>query len=525
MDEAARLLTEQLRPIAPVRVKACWRTIDEEGVLASAGTQYLIWSDSALGLTAPYLREPYTLYAAAPAAQQAGTSLCHYAGICDGADIRANFNTKAQFYYGLDRNTPNDKVNFITTAMHEITHGLGFFGLVNVETGARTSLSTDYRDAYGMHVRWHKPGEAPLPLLELSDAERAQAMVSGSGLRFHGPNLKEILGLELRLYAPATPNPGSTYSHFDTAVLGNQLMAHRISRNSPQDLGYAIGVLYDVGWDPDHGVVPEALLPRGGQFYDPERSGHGIAIYRVAGLGNFYFMVFYTYDANGLPEYYVAGGNVIDGLFAPERNVHGDSLVRSLYDPLASPPGYNDPDAGFDGQIRIDFNQPTLAPACQGREGPVAVLSFTLPGSTGQQWCLHPLADTSTAANDLTNIWLAPGDTGWGASSLSFAGAGGDGIGMQLYYPDANGYPRWAIMQTGEYQPGASYPLLQARGYCRTCPSQAIQLEEVGTIAVGFESDAAGSSGQLSFDVTFKGPAGGNFARDTDVVPGGEGEG
>jgi hypothetical protein len=521
MDRAAELLTGQLQPRAKIRVRACWHDVDEEGVLAYAGSEYLFLADTG-DMFVPALRDRYTLFSSAATAQASGTSLCHFrGGSCDAFDIQATFNTGADFYFGLDANEPFGQPDFVATAMHEITHGLGFFGLVDVETGE--SYASGYLDAYGRHARWHAPGVLePLPFLELTDAERKQALTSVGDLRLHGPNVKATFPSGLRLYAPATPNPGSTYSHLDTAVMRNQLMAHAISPNVQHELGYAVAVLGDAGWDQDPAATPEALLPRGGQFYDVTRSGHGIAMYRVAGLGNFYFLVFYTYDAAGLPEYYVSSGYLVDGVFAPERTANGDSLVRSLYQAGATPPGYHDASPAFEGLLRIDFNQAELSPACAGRASPTAVMSFTLPGSANQQWCLQSLADSSSAANDLTNVWLATGDTGWGASSLSFAAGAGDGIGLQLYYPDAAGTPRWAIMQTAEYAPGTRYPLLQPRGYCRTCAATEVVFEEVGSITVGLDSDAAGSTGQLDFEVSFDGPAGGTFARDTDVVPGGE---
>src|SRR5690606_31087853 len=116
------------------------------------------------------------------------------------------------------------------------------------------------------------------------------------------------------------------------------------------------------GWDPDPDARALPPVPPGGQYYDPGRSGHGIAMYRIAGSEDFYFLVFYTYDAAGLPEFYVANGHVLDGVFAPERSENDDSLIRSLYRVGSTPPGYPDADPAFNGQIRMDFNQAHLSP-------------------------------------------------------------------------------------------------------------------------------------------------------------------
>lgn len=39
------------------------------------------------------------------------------------------------YYYGLDGNTPDSEFSFVTVAMHEMAHGLGFLGLANLESG------------------------------------------------------------------------------------------------------------------------------------------------------------------------------------------------------------------------------------------------------------------------------------------------------------------------------------------------------------------------------------------------------
>lgn len=524
MARAAELLTQQIRPIAPIRLQACWNSTDED-VLAYASAQNLFLHDIGW-VNLPFLPDRYTWYASAAAAQRAGTNTCRFAGgDCDDVyDIRATFGSDANFHYGLDRLSPGGAANFISTAMHEITHGLGFFGLIDVETGERL---TEFDDAYDNHARFFVQGQGTTPLLQLTDDQRAQALTSNN-LRFGGENLVIANdGSSVKLYAPADPNPGSTLSHFDTITQRHELMAHAIPGSAPHDLGLALGVLYDIGWDPAPKAAPAFTVPDSGQYFDPARNGHGVGLYRVAGTENFYFAAFYTYGADGEPEFYVANGHVVDGIFVPERNPFGDSLVRSLYDPGQDPPTVHDSSPDFSGLVRIDFNAAANSPACRdGRSdrAPMAVMTFTLPGGDTDQWCMQPILEDPAVANDLTSIWYDPADPGWGASTLSFPGNGGDGLAVLLYFPDDAGNPRWALMQTDNYELGGTYPLREPVGYCRSCPLPGPQeFVEVGSITVSLSSVPGELVGTpppnaLTFDVDF---GSGTFSRDSSVTAGG----
>ncbi len=51
------------------------------------------------------------------------------------ADIVCSFDSKRPWYFGSDGNTPRTKYDFVTVVLHEITHGLGISGFLNVEDG------------------------------------------------------------------------------------------------------------------------------------------------------------------------------------------------------------------------------------------------------------------------------------------------------------------------------------------------------------------------------------------------------
>ena len=50
-------------------------------------------------------------------------------------DIICRFNNKYNWYFGTDGNTPSTHYDLVSSALHEITHGLGFSGFLNESDG------------------------------------------------------------------------------------------------------------------------------------------------------------------------------------------------------------------------------------------------------------------------------------------------------------------------------------------------------------------------------------------------------
>lgn len=564
-QEAARLLTEQLKPRVPVRVQACWADLgDATGnrfTLAQAGPEYLFVSDIGFSSQLPSVERGYTWYAAAAAAQQLGTSTCRIDGsvsCVNGFDVRASFNAKldlpgaAAFDYGFTAG--GGGASFISVGMHEILHGLGIFGLINLEEdedgpiGAKIRLGSSqpiWDDIYGARaVAINPDGIGYRPFLRITDAERAASLSSPGSLRHAGPGgiaAASTLNFAppenfIRLHSPSLIAPGSTYSHIASqAAYGVQLMYPTISTAAPRELGIAGGMLRDLGWrtapSPERafGSAPSY------QFYDPSRSGHGIDFRLISpAITNRpaeYFLGFYTFDATGAPEWYIATGPVIDGVFLPKRNPYGDSLLRQIY--LGPNNSVSDTSSSYTGTVRIDFNGAAQHPACHDGhpsrrlDGPLAVMTARINGER-IQWCMQPVVTPSNVRQDFSSIWYSLGDSGWGLALQSFDGAtsGGapaDGLFSILFYADATGKPRWAIGQVTDLIAGQAQPLRQVRGYCRSCPStNGIELSEpIGSLTLDLVRGGAGAQGnRISFDLTYPGSEGGRFHRsNVDLFP------
>lgn len=557
MLEAARLLTEEIRPQVPITLRACWGDLpfsNSGGTLAQAGPRTFFLSDvftnnrGVLQASGRFLDEPYTIYSLAAAAQQAGSRACGFVGgSCTQHDVNITFNLAVdnatqqnrRFDYGFTHEQGQGS-SFISTAMHEIAHGLGFLGLIRLNTennGVIGERLSEYDDIYGKQVVI-SAFPTTKPFLRATIEERAAALVAGSQLRFTGPtavpSTQNVFNAFappenlIRLHSPNVIAGGSTYSHLSIEH-PNQAMQASISGSGPRTLGLAKDMLQDLGWSRTPKASPGPRTPAEGQYFDPTRNGHGFDFRRVAGTTDVYFLVYYSFDANGNPEWFNAVGRTVDGLFVPARNQFGDSLLQNLFRAGQNPQTVVDDGAAFSGQVRIDFVGAKDAPSCQANSGQRVnddsqnVMSWLLNGDEGV-WCSQPLlAGNSGVAVDYSGIWFNPADPGWGITFLSFPGEGGDGLAAQIYYPDASGRGRWAIMQTPRYQAGGTYPVFQvSNGYCRDCTAPAeLSLQEIGSITVSLAPGGSGS--QVSFSITYPGTEGGTFTRsNSPIAPGSE---
>jgi hypothetical protein len=560
-QEAARLLTDQLKPRVPVRVRGCWKNLGEGNslTLAQAGPNYFFVDDLGTWAHLPGLERGYTWFAAAAAAQQVGTTQCRIIGgmSCATAyEVDATFNTTVDgpnglgargFDYGFTQTGALNDPSFVTVTMHEIAHGLGFVGLINTGFRADQPLGSKirllnnaplYDDAYGAQTRWTPAdvGSSGLSFLAITDEQRVSALTSLVHLRFAGENAIAEAALAsnfgsapapdnfLWLYAPSPIEGGSSYSHVANSryTLQPQMMLPGIISSGPRDLGVGKGVLKDVGWRTDGARTRSFSEAPSFQYFDPTRSGHGIDFRRISpalvGVDSEYFLGFYSYDAQGKPEWYVASGPVIDGVFVPKRSANGDSLLRMLF--TADGRSVEDASPSYNGQIRIDFNDAQFHPACadgnaaRRLDGPLAVMSYVIGGESGQ-WCMQPVVIPTQVQTDVSSIWADPGEAGWGIAMQSFDGIGGDGLFTILFYPDQQGLPRWGISQAVNFTNGTSIDVMQVNGYCRSCPMPAEQTSfRVGSLTLNLVSGGAGIAGsRVTVDASFDNAAGGSFRR------------
>jgi len=219
----------------PIVVSAGWEALTctaTSAVLGSAGA-WNIWHDFPGGV-------PGTWYPQALANKIAGVNLS--AGVPDdgsgygNVDIKTQFNVNlgktdclagSPFYLGLD-GLAGTKVNFATTLLHELGHGLGFSVLsVQTSTGLRISADGSVYSVDGLPSIWEGfmyDNTAAKTWLVMTPTERKNSAINPLKLAWIGSNgvagalatLGPTPGIKI-----STPVPGvSGFYDYNTASFG-----------------------------------------------------------------------------------------------------------------------------------------------------------------------------------------------------------------------------------------------------------------------------------------------------------------
>jgi hypothetical protein len=135
------------------------------------------------------------------------------------------------------------------TVVHEIGHGLGFLTLVEPTTGMRPF---DLDDIFMTFLEDHSTGKT---WSQMSNAERVVSARDTGDLHFVGPHAVAASaplaagrhpGGHIQMYAPNPVQRGSSVSHWDTALLPDEIM-EPIATQSPHDT-VTTEALRDLGW-------------------------------------------------------------------------------------------------------------------------------------------------------------------------------------------------------------------------------------------------------------------------------------
>lgn len=177
------------------------------------------------------------------------------------------FQDTGQWYFGTDGNTSVTQYDFTSVVLHEIAHGLGFAGSMQFSTDgseARWGYGSGYPFSYD---RFTEDGSGNA-LINTAIYPNPSAALAGAltsdNIWFDGPyaNIANGGG-RVKLYAPSTWRPGSSYSHLDEIYNGtpNSLMTYALSKgessHSPGPV--AMGILQDVGWTTGGAAAPPTV--------------------------------------------------------------------------------------------------------------------------------------------------------------------------------------------------------------------------------------------------------------------------
>jgi len=176
-----------------------------------------------------------------------------------GDDISATFNasigtTTCAFprvwYYGLDASPPGNAIDFVSVVVHELGHGLGFLTFVNLTSGAKLQSKND---TFMLNLEDH--GASPADYPSMTDAQRVLASQDTGNLHWVGANVRAASGVltvgavgdHVRMFAPNSPQSGSSVSHWDTALTPNQVMESTYT-GPLHNPGLELALFEDIGW-------------------------------------------------------------------------------------------------------------------------------------------------------------------------------------------------------------------------------------------------------------------------------------
>lgn len=184
-----------------------------------------------------------------------------------GDDIDATFNSvfgagcafDGGWYYGLDANPGVDETDFVTVALHELGHGLGFGTLVDIGDAACDGDAADgakalgFDDTYMRNLEDHSTTEL---WPAMTNAERLTSSSDTNDLHWVGAALVAAGGGlsagrhasgHVEMFAPNPRQCGSSVSHFSNALSPDEVMEP--SYTGPNhDLTLTTAVFVDLGW-------------------------------------------------------------------------------------------------------------------------------------------------------------------------------------------------------------------------------------------------------------------------------------
>lgn len=182
-----------------------------------------------------------------------------------GYDFSIKFSINEVFYYGTDGIPQENHFDFVTLAMHEIGHGLGIGGTMNVSVGNGSWGITDYPnniegnypdiyDRFGVY--------GTTKLLDVTNPSTLSSYLTSGNVFFNGENARKANNNNNpKLFAPWVWDEGSSFAHLDKEVFkqGNinslytekQAWAEVIHTPGPVGLG----ILKDLGWPLNRYVI------------------------------------------------------------------------------------------------------------------------------------------------------------------------------------------------------------------------------------------------------------------------------
>lgn len=211
------------------------------------------------------------------------------------------------------------------------------------------------------------------------------------------------------------------------------------------------------------------IRPKTGLWFNPQRSGHGLDI-QIS--GNNMFALWYTYNDDNTPTWYIASGPYDQNWQAELLTVTWDFNTRTATTNIV-------------GTTNIQFETATKA-----------VFSWDLNGRVGSEPIQEFVTSSEPATKQFTGTYYDVNDSGWG---LTVHTRGQSQVAV-VYYYDENGMPRWAI-GNGDNTQNSTLEMLSVEGFCPDCVLTSTTNELIGTVDLLFNPNRG-----ISFSTNIKYP-------------------
>ncbi len=251
----------------PIRINAQFTALGP-GVLGSAGATCFHRDFSGAPVANTWYPQPMVDRFAGMDVSGAG---CGATGA--SFEINASFSNTFNWYYGLDGATPGGRHDFVSVALHEIGHGLGFLGFGDVTSGEGTVIASGFPGIWDRFTETESGVSLLTGFTQPSAALGTQLTHNfdagnprGPGVYFDGTHARAANGGQTaRLYTVTPWSDGSSYSHLDESTyapghadsLMTPFLAAAEAIHHPGNVG--LGMFKDMGWS----TCPASLASSG----------------------------------------------------------------------------------------------------------------------------------------------------------------------------------------------------------------------------------------------------------------------
>jgi hypothetical protein len=168
-------------------------------------------------------------------------------------DIICQFNSNIKWYFGTDGNTPSDRYDFVSSVLHEITHGLGFSGFLKGADGKGFFNNTNNLPSiYDLYIFNHQNQKIADKSLFKSPSTELHRQLTSDNLKFCQASSSNQFNTIDWVFAPSVWSDGSSIYHLKGYAYGeeNSLMTPTARKGEAiHDPGeITLNILAEIGW-------------------------------------------------------------------------------------------------------------------------------------------------------------------------------------------------------------------------------------------------------------------------------------